>query len=129
MKTFKTMLAAAGLLAVTTATPAWADFTVNPACGGNLFETCASVQLTAVDAHTITVTVTNLSGESVYSAIGLMNVPGGVTITSWTADVTQWTAAGGAATTNELNNFPGSQAVKRQAEAEGLDEVPHPGCG
>ncbi|HJS48645.1 MAG TPA: PEP-CTERM sorting domain-containing protein [Gemmatimonadales bacterium] len=85
MKLFKT-LAAAAVLAATTASPAWADWDSGTVCGGGLFATCASVVVTTVDANTFTVTVTNLGGaepgafDATFFAVGLYNLPAGGTV-------------------------------------------------
>lgn len=82
-KTFVRALMA-GVLAAATAGPAAADgFKAWTVCGGNTFSTCASVQLNVVGT-TVTLSVRNLSGlygtygGTVFTAIGLFNVPPGV---------------------------------------------------
>lgn len=86
MKLLKT-LAAAGVLAAATASPAWADWSSGTVCGGGLFGTCASVDVTTVSATSFTVTVTNLGGadpgnfDATFFSVGLYNLPAGATVT------------------------------------------------
>jgi hypothetical protein len=70
----------AGLLALSTASAARAEFNVVGVCGGSNFATCASVQLSWT-GQTATLTIINAgalvpgSGEAVFSSIGLTNLP------------------------------------------------------
>jgi hypothetical protein len=88
------MVLAAGLVAAS-AGSARADGFVNygTICGGNSFNTCAAVTLT-VTGNLVTMTVQNLSGllgtyaGTVFTGIGLFNVPAGVNAASSTVTVT-----------------------------------------
>lgn len=61
-------------------------------CGGNTFNTCASVSLT-VTGNVVTMTVQNLSGTAgtyagtIFTGIGLYNVPAGVSASGTTVSV------------------------------------------
>jgi hypothetical protein len=87
MKLLKT-LAAAGALAATSASPAWADWgdLTTPICGGGLFSTCAAVQVSGGGTNTVTITVVNLGGaeagsfDATFFAVGVYNLPAGVTV-------------------------------------------------
>lgn len=81
---------AAAVLALGSATAAHADgvFINGNYCGGNAFQTCASVTASNV-GDVITLTVTNTSGNagSVFTAIGLANLGAGVTISDFSSDL------------------------------------------
>jgi hypothetical protein len=87
MKLLKT-LAAAGVIAASTASPAWADWgdLTTPLCGGGLFATCAAVEVTGGGTNTVTITVVNLGGalpgtsDAIFTAVGIYNLPAGVTV-------------------------------------------------
>jgi hypothetical protein len=77
------MLAAAALLAGIASPAAAGGFKSWTVCGGNSFNTCASVRLDVVGTS-VTLSVRNLSGMfgtyggTVFTAVGLYNVPAGV---------------------------------------------------
>ena len=93
MKKILTVLSLAGVLALISATPAWADgFRSYQVCGGDQFQTCAAVEISVVGSN-VTVRLWNLSansgvtgvstsGETVINAIGFYNVPAGVAAVS-----------------------------------------------
>lgn len=82
MMQLKHVAAVAGMLAVGAAAPLHADqFRTWNVCGGNAFNTCASVQVTVTDAGHVTMRVWNLSGNgngsyanTVFTGIGFENV-------------------------------------------------------
>lgn len=76
----RTLIATAAL-ALVAAAPAWADGAQSwNVCGGNAFNTCASVSV-SVTGTTVTMRVMNLSGlngtygSTVFTSVGLFNVP------------------------------------------------------
>ena len=87
MKLLKT-LAAAGVIAATSASPAWADWgdLTTPICGGGLFGTCAAVEVSGGGTNVITITVVNLGGavpgnsDAIFEAVGVYNLPPGGTV-------------------------------------------------
>lgn len=82
-KRFMVLAATSGLMLI--AAPAWADgFQSYTMCGGDMFKTCAAVEITVTGSN-VTMRVWNLSGTNgsrpgtVFNAIGFYNMPGGVT--------------------------------------------------
>jgi hypothetical protein len=79
----KGILGAAALIGLSASTAAADGFKSWTVCGGNSFNTCASVQLTVVGTN-VTMSIRNLSGlygtygGTVFTAVGLFNVPPGV---------------------------------------------------
>lgn len=78
-------LAATAALFLAAAAPAFADGSQSwNVCGGNAFNTCASVSVTVTGTN-VTMRVWNLSGlnntygSTVFTSVGLFNVPAGVT--------------------------------------------------
>jgi hypothetical protein len=89
MKLLKT-LAAASVIAATSASPAWADWgdLTTPICGGGSFATCAAVLVSGGGTNTVTITVVNLGGatagtsDATFFAVGVYNLPAGNTVTT-----------------------------------------------
>src|SRR5512145_1203149 len=102
-------LAAAGVIAATTASPAWADWgdATTPICGGGLFATCAAVEVSGGGTNTVTITVVNLGGalpgtsDAIFFAVGVYNLPAGGTVVITTDNGPEADFEAGAG--NELN--------------------------
>jgi hypothetical protein len=94
MRKFGAVLSLVGGLALASTTPAWADgFQSYRVCGGDVFKTCAAVEITVVGTD-VTVRVWNLSGNAgatngqsagsragaIFNGLGFYNVPAGVNV-------------------------------------------------
>lgn len=90
MKTTVRTLGAVTALAAAMATNAWAFPTYNntEVCGGNNYYTCVTLTSSYdVGTNTLTLEVANTSTQGdFFTAIGIGNLPAGVTITSFTED-------------------------------------------
>jgi hypothetical protein len=94
MKHLGKLLMAGALLSAVSAAPAKADFMFDPECGGSLFETCMSVDLSSAFDGTntvITVVVSNASAAGdVFKSVGLFNVPAGWDFVDATSSDAGW---------------------------------------
>ncbi|MEO8227346.1 MAG: PEP-CTERM sorting domain-containing protein, partial [Gemmatimonadota bacterium] len=93
MKMFGRVLGSAAVLLAVSASAARADLgsLVNGTkyCGGNTFQTCATVNSVSFVGGVVTLTVTNTSGKagSVFTAIGLANIGGTFAVTNFTTSL------------------------------------------
>lgn len=118
MKLLKT-LAAAGVIAASTASPAWADWgdLTTPICGGGLFATCAAVEVSGGGTNTVTITVVNLGGavpgnsDAIFEAVGVYNLPAGGTVVITTNNAGADMVAGPGNSLNPLGHEIAAEAV------------------
>ena len=125
MKLLKT-IAAIGAFAALSATPAWADWSSGVVCGGGLFSTCASVEVTGATTNTVTITVMNEGGaqagsyDAIFSAVGIYNLPAGVTNVAISSDGGSNMVAGPGNELNPMSHSFAAEAVPPPSD-NGLD--------
>jgi hypothetical protein len=115
-------LGAATALLAAVASNAWA---INPGtytnvCGGDKFETCATVTIAFnAGTNTLTVDVANLSANGdFFTAIGFRDLAAGVTATSGTASAAGWTFVNGGP--NDIQASSGWLAANGNPATKGI---------